>query len=105
MKHDNLRDNIGQVIHDRLAEHWDRETQGVRLDIFDSHNIDVIADEVLKVVVEYDTALIEKVDFALDLVQQTFGNRLAPPKVLTAAITMKTVEVLREQLAQLKAAR
>jgi len=48
MRHNNLRDNIGQAISDQLSDHWDSTDQCVRLDIFDARNIDAIADAVLE---------------------------------------------------------
>ena len=51
-EHDDLRDRIGQVISDALVEAYEASLGEIRLDPFDSDNIDHIADAVLKVVKE-----------------------------------------------------
>jgi hypothetical protein len=104
MNHDNLRDNIGQAIQDCLAVHWVSPTQSVQLDIFDSRNIDVIADAVIAVLHQHTVQFREfadEADSVLQMVVRTFGDRDKPPKLMEAFATIVMCRKLMEQYGQL----
>lgn len=52
-RHDNLRDNLGQAIKDALETWYDKKTGMIRIDVYNSYDIDVIIDPAMKILEQH----------------------------------------------------